>query len=210
MLKLIRFRRSGSPQQMPVQSHNASGIYSTELLVQLIGHCGQLNGIAGIELFVRPDALDEKLLKQLDSTNLNASCFTLLPRKLYSGDFISLELQARVVGHELFGGSGDHFEHSGCFGKFLIGKHSADLFGRQLLSILQKVGPALHRRGILNAFRGHLKMIQLQKMDLQVVGQSSLSGRFPQAKVQMQCWRLSEHGLRQHANNRGCIRFEQK
>ena len=180
-----------------------SRITSTQLLLQLIGKSVQLGSVALSKIFRGPDSLAKHFLQDHDSTAGFAGTVPPPPRphsvrarldrarpppspisspsnrpsslRLHeSRHFVALEFQASVVGHQLFGGSGDHFKDSGGFGEFLIGKQTANFRRRQFIGILQEVRPAFCWRRMIHSFSSHLKMIQLQKMDLQIVRQSKV------------------------------------
>ena len=101
---------------------------------------------------------------------------------------------------ELFGGPGDHIQNSGSFREFLVGKQLSNLFDGQLVSVAEKPAPAFDCRRIIQRFCGDLKMIQLQKMDLQIVRQSQGMGFFTEPEVQMQLSRLAVQSSCQHTN----------
>ena len=105
-------------------------------------------------------------LTDFDSASVTL-CFTNYNALLLSVDnaglLVALRFQTCVVFVELFRCLSDYVEDPGGFGEFL--------------HIAQKPAPAFDRCGIIQGFRSDLKMIQLQKVDLQIVSQYTKNRR---------------------------------
>jgi hypothetical protein len=90
-----------------------SRIANPQLLLQLISKGVQLGSVTLSKIFRGPDLLAKQFLQDHDSATCLTNFFAFLSGLKDFRDFIALEFQPSVVGHQLFEGSGDHLKDYG-------------------------------------------------------------------------------------------------
>ena|GEM_PF-1976457 len=117
-----------------------------------------------------------------------------------SGLLVVLGFEPGVVFAKLIGCPSNHFKNFGSFGKLLFRQQTSDLFGGQFVGVGQKPAPPFDSDFIIQCRSRDLKVFQLQKVNLQIVGQGKGLGFFAESEIEVQLSGLIDECAGKHTD----------
>ena len=117
-----------------------------------------------------------------------------------SGLLVVLGFEPGVVFAKLIGCPSNHFNNFGSFGKLLFRQQTSDLFGGQFVGVGQKPAPPFDSDFIIQCRSRDLKVFQLQKVNLQIVGQGEGLGFFAESEIEVQLSGLIDECAGKHTD----------
>jgi len=117
-----------------------------------------------------------------------------------SGLLVVLGFEPGVVFAKLIGCPSNHFKNFGSFGKLLFRQQTSDLFGGQFVGVGQKPAPPFVSDFIIQFRSRDLKVFQLQKVNLQIVGQGEGLGFFAESEIEVQLSGLIDECAGKHTD----------